>query len=283
MKKQIDIEKLMQWAVNDELPKGNSVDTPIWNVIGNARRSSKFITRSTQECWKCAGSGGFIKKKTCDLCHASGEIPKADWAPTNSGFIDGEAHTDAKVVANALKLLDVTIGLQDEATARALIGPELVALDPNSVLAALAVRPNLLGLVVNRAILKMPPPLDLRLPQPKPIRRSTSKHPVVLRKDADSNTVEVSVQAGWRPKERGNLTGDPWCPIEWCEPMVETIAEQRAEYTLWWHALANLAADLSKLTEHAVYGPTRDAQPWLKKCPFHTYFPATSKYIAANY
>jgi hypothetical protein len=90
------------------------------------------------------------------------------------------------------------------------------------------------------------------------------------------------VRGAWRPKERGNLVGDPWCPIEWADPTVELIAEQRAEYTLWWHALANLADELRNLTEHVAEAPHRDAMPGLKKCPFHAYFPYASKNIVAN-
>jgi hypothetical protein len=251
MKKRIDIEKLVQWAVNDELPKGQSVTATGWDAIVPTSRISRYT------------KGGYQMGDRSDV------------------YLDGEPHYDAILIAQAIRKLDITVGLSDEHVARKLLGPELVTLDPNGVLAAMAVRPKLAALVYNRAVLKMPPPLDLRLPQPKPVMRGTNQHPLVLRADPDGDLIEMG-RAQWRAKEQGNLVGEPRCPIEWLDPTVELIAEQRAEYTLWWHALANLAADLRNLTEHIAEAPHKDPMPWLKKCPFHAHFPTASKNIVAN-
>jgi hypothetical protein len=251
VKRQVDVERFVQWAVNDQFPKGLSVTEPIWNAIESSARIGKY-TRGDE--------------------HTASD--------RSSVYLSGEPHPDAKRLAGLLRDMNAPVGLS-EAEARDLLGPELRALDPNAVLAAM-VRRKLAPLIISRAVLKAPPPLDLRLPQPKPVTRGTNQHPLVLRKDADGNAVEVG-KTHWRPKEKGNLVGEPWCPIEWRDPMVELIADQRAEYVIWWNALADLASRLCGLTDYVLTGPAREARPWLRKCPFRAHFPAASRNIEANY
>jgi hypothetical protein len=83
---------------------------------------------------------------------------------------------------------------------------------------------------------------------------------LALREDADGNLIEAYVK-NWRPSE---CVGSPRSPLEWSEPRLEKIAEQRAEYTIWWSALAELANQLrGRLRDHNVTPPGRSATPWL--------------------
>jgi hypothetical protein len=241
-KKAIDIEKLIQWAINDELPKGQHVVTPAWNMIE-----------------KYAGSVPLWKQMR--------KPPDA----VGGGHTPGEPHPDACVVARVLRAFDVTYALHDETSVRLMLG-HLVGLDPAvgghvpCVTAAMAVVPNLAALMIRCAVLRSPPPLDLRLPRPKPERRH-NRHPLIICLDVDGNEYEAPPVKNRRPSPSA-FVGEPRCRLIWCDPTVEEIAEQRAEYTIWWRALAIFVDRLNALPvdkglrDFAPCRPKRSAAPW---------------------
>ena len=73
MKKPIDIEKLVQWAVRDELPKGRAVSTEIGTIITRRARRRPFSVAL-----------------------------QARREPDSLGFVLGAPHEDALIVSDAI-------------------------------------------------------------------------------------------------------------------------------------------------------------------------------------
>lgn len=234
MKQSKDIELLLQWAVNEELPKGQDVMKPVWKSIEEYARHSSAQKPMYQT--------------------ASGDR-------TGGGNAPGVPHPDALVIARLLKGFDRRVGLHERALIVGLLGT-LVNIDPICVDVAKAVMPNLAGLMMTCATLKRRPDLDLRHPRPCAVKRKNGT-PLVLREDADGDLIEAVVK-NWR----NDFVGAPRCPIEWLDPRPEKLAEQRAEYTLWWRSLALLADQINALPvgegmqDFLVTRPQCAARPW---------------------
>jgi hypothetical protein len=134
MKKIVDIELLLQWVINEELPKGQHLMKPAWKVVEEYAGARARGVRETH-------------------------------APTAGGVVSGEPHPDAIVVARILKgEFDRAVSLRsafsndEEAkqAARALVN-DLVKIDPQCIDVALTAEQRLYALLLSSATLRRPP------------------------------------------------------------------------------------------------------------------------------
>jgi hypothetical protein len=128
--------------------------------------------------------------------------------------------------------------------------------------AARGVRPDVAALMINCAILKRPPNLRPEHPRPcQTFRGGDRRRPMVLRRDVDGRLIDANV-VHWK---YGNdrWYGEPRSPLSWNDPSIVCVAKERAEYTLWWHALMLLRSLLAgKLKEYEATPLTVSATPW---------------------
>jgi hypothetical protein len=91
VKKRIDIEKLLQWAMREELPKGAGVSTSPWELL------MRYCALGT----------------------------RVDTSPGPSdplGYVPGEPHADAVTIGKAVRALDRVSHFDDEGDVLALFG-----------------------------------------------------------------------------------------------------------------------------------------------------------------
>lgn len=239
--KRVPVDKLLQWALNDELPKGHHVMEEVRRIIERASHAQRPGMRRRY-------------------------IP-ANMLQTGS-YLGGAPHGDALTIARVVQRFSVCIGLSSEASVRALLGP-LADLERQAIQAALAVRPDVAALMISCAVLKRPPIVALEHPKPLPAYIGGDRRRInVLRLDPDGELVAANV-AHWNAERwPAGLYGEPRCPITWGDPKIKTVAEQRAEYTIWWRALTMLASQLAgKLKEHEAAPLDCAAMPWLAPPP----------------
>lgn len=238
--KRVPVDKLLQWSFNDEMPKGHHVMTDIRKIIERAGD----------------GRTGAARRY----------IP-ANMLQTGS-YIGGIPHKDAVTIARAVQRFSVCIGLASEASARALLGP-LADLEPQSITAALAVRPDVAALMITCAVLKRTPVVTLEHPKALPVYLGGDRRRIsVLRLEPDGALVTAQVTHWHAAKHPASLYGEPRCPLAWGEPKIKTVAEQRAEYTIWHRALNMLAVQIAgKLNDHEVAPLECSATPWLERPP----------------
>lgn len=245
--KRIDVEALLQWAVNDELPKGQHV---MANVVRTIEQAGKA---------KAGGMAQLVRQHHFD---DGGAV-----------FVPGEPARDAVMIAKAVQRFEVSIGLHDEAAAHALLGP-LAALDPLAVPTALAMRVNVGALMLSCAVLKRRPLLRLEAPRPqRQYVEGDRRRSLVLRYNVDGELVIAPASRRSASDLRSEMFyGEPRSPLKWDDPSVCTIAVQRTEYTIWWRALALLQTQLAgldpttgatlKVRDHEVLPLSAPAEPW---------------------
>jgi hypothetical protein len=227
----MDIELLLQWAINNELPKGHHVMKPVWKIVEEH-----------------AGS-------------RSGIGLRETLSPTAGGTVPGEPDPDATVVAKVLKGFDHRYGLSAP-RAHGLVR-DLVKIDHYCITAA-TVTHNLYALLVSCAISKRPPACDGRMPRPRPLKREGDR--VLWLEDSAGDLVAVDAK-DWR---EGDFSGAPRCPLIWDDPRPKDVAEQRATYTLWRMALTRFADKLNSLPldrrmkHHITVRPQRPERPWAR-------------------
>ncbi|HEX4409952.1 MAG TPA: hypothetical protein VH206_14365 [Xanthobacteraceae bacterium] len=231
--KRVEADKLLQWAVNDELPKGEHVMQDV----------ARTIEKHTKP-----GTGR--KLLTIQLDKLTG------------CYLDGAPHPDALTIVKVLQRFDRSVGIPNEEAARALLG-HFAQLDGRAVSAALGVRPNIAALLLRCAILKRRPVLNLNHPQPRPeYVGGDRRRPAVWRRDSTGEEVRAFADH-WRPKERAAFAGKPYCSLVWDNPMITTIAEQRAEHFIWSKAISLLQRHLvGRLIDHEALPLTAAADPW---------------------
>lgn len=230
-----DIEKLLQWAINEELPK--------------AKYAMRPIARIMEE-----DVGAWRDRIAFD--QAYDQLNRlAPW------YLEGEPHPDAVLIAKELFRFSNCISLPNEESARALLGP-LADLDPLAITAALAVRPNAASLLLRYAVLSRRPELCLDQSQPSPVYRDGDRRrPMIVYLD-DGELIPANV-SHWREKDRAAFYGEPRCLLSWENPTIKTIATQRAEYAIWHSMLRLLQSKLTgRLTEHEALVPSAPARPW---------------------
>ena len=103
--KRVPVDKLLQWALNDELPKGHHVMEDVRRIIERASHAQR---------------PGVSRRY----------IP-ANMLQTGS-YLGGAPHKDALTIARVVQRFSVYIGLSSEASVRALLGP-LADLEPQAI------------------------------------------------------------------------------------------------------------------------------------------------------
>ena len=255
MIKRVPIDRLLQWVLNDELPKGAHT---MQNVVRTIERAALAD--------KTSGTNYIRPELTVQLDKMTG------------CYLQGEPHPDALVVAKALYRFGVNVNLSEN-QARGLLG-HLAELDPLAINAARGVRPDMAALMINCAVLKRPQILRLEHPRPcQTFRGGDRRRPRVLRLDVDDRLIDANVvhwnygNARWR--------GEPRSPLSWDNPSIAHVAKERAEYTLWWRALMLLWSQLAgRLKEHDATPLSVAATPWAEPPSSETQSPTRLKVAA---
>jgi hypothetical protein len=234
--KRVPIDKLLEWTLNDELPKGR-------HVLEDIRRILERVDRPGPS------------RRTLPPSMLTGH------------YLRGEPHADAVTIARAMQRFSVCAGLSSEKRVRALLGP-LADLEPSSIPAALAIRPDVAALMITCAVLKRPPHVPLTHPKPgKTFHAGDRRKPLVLREDVDGKLVVCNYHR-WTEIKPAAFYGMPRSPITWSDPTIKVVAEQRAEYTIWWRALTMLQGQLAgRLKEYEAAPLTFSPTPWLMSAP----------------
>ncbi|MCS3499319.1 hypothetical protein M2189_001720 [Bradyrhizobium japonicum] len=241
MKAAIEVEKLVQWTIREELPKGRPVSADIGFAIGRRPIRPGSIARSF------------------------GRAQPIHIAPT--GYVPGEPCADARRVAVAIGNLDTEVRLANRSEALRLFG-EFASIAGDAVTAILSSTFNPQAIVVNNAAQGKRP--NWRFDRPKPHQRfvptAGRPRPLVYGIDATGDLVELKRNEGRARKRDGEYTSAllPRSPLEWCNPFPLAIAEARAEYVAWYRAMSTLALGLTgKLDAFEPMRPTVKAMPWL--------------------
>jgi hypothetical protein len=236
--KRVPIDLLLQWALNDELPKGYLVFQKIVRIIARAAEHER------------ASRKRYIPPEL----HV--KLDKLD-----GHYLPGDPHPDALAIAKELCRFETPLSVRKE-MACSLVG-YLAHLDPQSIPAACDVRPDVAALMITCAILKRPPILRLDHPKPRPVFRQGDSRRIDVRCfDVDGNLIPANA-THWSSERPSSFYGEPRCPLSWEEPTIQTVAKQRVEYTIWWRALVMLQLRLSdRLRDHAALQPDVPAEPW---------------------
>lgn len=234
--KRVPIDKLLQWAINDELPKGHHVMQDVRRII---ERAAEFDRPRAKRRY----------------------IPPGK---LTGGYLGGEPHPDALVIAQQLWHFSICISLPNEAAARALLGP-LADLDPESIHAALSVRVDAAALIITCAALKRPPQLPLEHPKPRPVHPHGDRRRIfVQRLDVNDKLIPASAVHWNGARHPASLYGEPRCPISWEDPTIPWVARRRAEYAIWWGNMTMLQRQLvGRLGQHEATPLECSLRPWL--------------------
>jgi hypothetical protein len=242
MRTVIDIEKLVQWTIREELPKGRPVSADIGFAIGRRAIRPGSIARS------------FGRTPTTGVGFM--------------GYVPGEPCADARRVADAIANLDTEVRLSDRFEARRLFGEFVNIAADDALTAVLSSTLNPQAIVVNNAAQGKRP--NWCFGAPKPLQRfvpTTGRpRPLVYGLDTAGDLIELKRNEGRARKRDGEYTIEllPRSPLEWCDPSPLAIAEARAEYVAWYRAMNTLALELTgKLDAFEPKRPTATAMPWL--------------------
>lgn len=246
MKKQIDIEKLLQWSLRDELPKGRPVSVEIGQVI--ARRGSR--------------SGSI----------AAALAPRARSEPDALGFVPGSPHEDAERVADAVAALDRRTSFAVTDDARRMFD-DIGALGDHYAGSLMVASFNPQALIVCHGIGGTRPRWQFDVPTPyrmqiefKDDRDALRKRPLVEGLDSDGALIALTPNRGRAAMARGQYDVDrePRSPLAWDNPSPLHIGHQRGEYVAWHGALIALVDRLrDRLREFEAVLPKAPALPWI--------------------
>ncbi|MDT4737220.1 hypothetical protein [Bradyrhizobium sp. WYCCWR 12699] len=242
MKAAIDVEKLVQWAVREELPKGRPVLADIGFAIGRSPIRPGSIARSL------------------------GRTPTIDIR--SMGYVPGEPCADARRVADAIGRLDTEVRLSGRSEALRLFGELGNIVADDALIAILSSTFNPQAIVVSNAAQGKRP--NWRFDPPKPHQRfvptAGRPRPLVYGIDTAGDLIELKRNEGRARKRDGEyaIALSPRSPLEWCDPSPLAVAEARAEYVAWYRAMSTLALGLAgKLDAFEPTRPTVAAMPWL--------------------
>lgn len=232
MKKLIDIEKLLQWAMRDELPKGQAVAASAWDVLTQYAALGVRVQTSGFQ------GDGF-------------------------GFTPGAPHEDAIVVADAVRTLKTEARFDDAAQVLPLFG-DLATIAGDAVSSIMRAEFNPRSLVISCATIGKRPDWNFEHPTPYQMFAPTfggRPRAIVYGIDADGDLVEMKAR---RKDGKFNLSMSPRSPINWNAPSMIEVGEARAEYVAWHGALVTLAAVLAgKLVEFEPTAPAVARLPWV--------------------
>ncbi|WP_022722961.1 hypothetical protein [Rhodopseudomonas sp. B29] len=240
-KKSIDIEKLVQWAMREELPKGRAVSASPWDLL-------------MQHC-------------------ALGVRVDTSFQPGEGlGFVGGDPHPDALIVAAAVRALDTEARFASYADAEVLFG-EFLPIAGDAVAAITVATFDPRGVVISSAVMGSRPKWKFELPAPRQrfyempnARGEVRRHPIVLGTDAAGDVVMLKKNRGraWQREGDYSLAMSPRSPIEWHDPVPLKVADARAEYVAWHRAMITLAHNLhGALADYQPTPPAAPALPWL--------------------
>lgn len=235
MKTKIDIEKLLQWAMRDELPKGQAVAATPWDVI-------------TRYC--ALGVRVDVSR------HGDG-----------LGFVSGEPSADALRVADAIRALDTEASFADIEEVLPLFEDDIagIAREAARMIARSVFDPR--SIVISCAVRGARPQWKFEHPTPYQMFAPaiTGKpRAIVYGIDAHGDLVEMKANRGRKAmRELYDIERAPRSPLNWHDPSPLHIGECRAEWVTWHHALVKLARDLAgALGEFEVMPPALPLRPW---------------------
>lgn len=244
VKTKIDIEKLVQWAVREELPKGQAVSASPWQVI------SQYCALGTRVDVSGHGDG--------------------------LGFLGGEPHPDALIVGAAIRALDQFARFADRVEVLPLFGDlvEIAGHAPEAIMSA-SFDPR--SIVISSATQGTRPKWKFDQPCARQVfvetlneRGEVRAMPLVHGLDAEGYEIAIKKNRGRARMRDGefNASMRPRSPIEWHDPAPLSVAHSRAEWLAWHGALTSLAHDLADaLREYAPTAPALPLMPWLDPAP----------------
>ncbi len=245
MKKMIDIEKLLQWALQDELPKGRPVSAEIGRAVSQAHARRPFSTAMK-----------------------AGALPDVD----TLGFVPGAPHEDALVIAAAIDALPTDTRLATEDDARKLFG-EFTAIAGDAIKSMMFARFNSKALIISRAVAGERPQWEFDQARAYQVRATFHGRDGKLRSrilvegfDADGALIVLHPRRGKAAMKHGayDLTRSPRSPLSWDNPSPLAVGEARAEYFAWHAALISLVSALrDKLVEFEPTLPAARPFPWI--------------------
>lgn len=236
MKTKRDIEKLVQWAMREELPKGRAVSASSWDLI------MRFATLGVR-----IDSGGFRD---------------------GLGYVPGSPHEDAEKIAAAIALLDTRATFTEREEVLPLFG-DLAAIAGDGVDAIMQSLFDPRSLVMCHAMQSTRPKWEFETPSPYPITISERNAAGAYRErtrvvgvDGDGEVIDLKPHRSARARGLYDLAFAPRSPLQWGDPSPLAVAEARAEYLAWHDALTHLAKVLV-LDEFEVLPPSAARVPWI--------------------
>lgn len=241
MKKKIDIEKLLQWAMRDELPKGQAVAASPWDLI------IQFASLGVR-------------------------VQTSGYQGDGFGFTPGAPHEDALVIADALASLGGA-RFNDAAEVAPLFG-DLVGIAGDAIKSIMVASFDQRSIVISNATMGTRPKWKFEHPtayqmftQERNARGELRSTPLVHGLDADGVAIAIKKNRGGKQVAKHGVYDvrmSPRSPLDWQCPAPLHIGECRAEYVAWHVALVSLAADLvGKLKEFEPTPPAAAAMPWI--------------------
>jgi hypothetical protein len=232
--KKIHVEKLIEWAVREELPKGKPVSTSAWDAI------SHFGALGTRVDTSAPGSHDGL------------------------GFVPGVPHADAETIGAAIHALPAQTRLS-EAKCEALAG-HCGALDPLAIKTVAGLVFNMSALVIRCAALGQSMPWNIGAPHPMLVRYHNNQWGVTF---ARLGPAEQLIEVRGHPKKGLSFKGAPRCHLLWRVVSIDgprsmtELLHARAEYAVWHCALMLLLENLrGSLRDHAAQPPRIVALPW---------------------
>jgi hypothetical protein len=246
MKKLIDIEKLVQWALRDEMPKGFRLTADIHHIVKRKLyRRGKLIADTL------------------------GAVYFDDGEYDNFGKMPGEAHADAQLVADAISSLETSMHFDHRRDVLRLFGEWSLIADDYAH-AILAMRFDTRELVLDHGLNGTRPNWEFDQPAALPttiVKRNAagaarSSYVVTGFNDHGEVTALAPLSGKAAMKHgRHDLDREPRCPLSWHG--LQAIGVARAQYFAWQVALAKLAIDLAgKLSQWEPMPPIVRPYPW---------------------
>jgi hypothetical protein len=226
--------------MREELPKGQSVSASPWQIV-------------TQYC-------------------ALGVRVDVSGYGDGLGFLAGEPHPDALIVAEAIRALG-DARFADRVEVLPLFG-DLAAVAGGAADAILGASFDQRGIVISHATMGTRPKWKFdEDAKPRQMfvesineRDEVRVLPLVHGVDADGDEIAVRKNRGRARMRDGeyNAMMFPRSPLEWCDPMPISIAHSRAEFVAWHAALAHLANVLDGALKSFAPAPLAlPLMPWL--------------------
>lgn len=245
MKRKIDIEKLLQWALREELPKGRPVSMSAWEIVQSYGRLGARIDVS--------GHGGVDQ----------------------FGFVPGAPHEDALTVSRAIGGLSTCAQLGDDDDIRGLFADRTRAdcVPAEWIVALRASSFNQQSLVISKAMQGLRPAWRFEVSSPQQVKvpernavGAYRERALVEGLDDDGHAVAMMPLRGRAAMKAGayDLARMPRSPLVWSDPSPIKIGEARGEYLAWFAALSSLAIDLrDELKQFEPTAPAVAWRPWI--------------------